>query len=76
MCFHNDQYIVAVWSSSMILALGESRLNCERSWVQFPVRPFLHFKLDVKVLPYSSYEILLVVHIDARVSSRPYGLVV
>ena len=23
----------------MILALGESSLECERSWVQFPVRP-------------------------------------
>ena len=76
MCLSSGKQIVAVWSSSMILALGESSLNCERSWVQFPVRPFFVFKLDVKVLPCSSYEILLVVHIDANDSSRPYGLVV
>ena len=76
MCLSSGKQIVAVWSSSMILALGESSLNCERSWVQFPVRPFFVFKLDVKVLSRSSYEILLVVRIDASDSSRPYGLVV
>ena len=37
---------LGVWSSGMILALGDDReypvekLACERPWVQFPARPF------------------------------------
>ena len=38
---------MGVWSSGMILALGDDQENlvdilaCERPWVQFPARPFL-----------------------------------
>ena len=38
----------------MILALGESSLECERSWVQFPVRPFFwqaHTRYEDPLLP-------------------------
>ena len=50
---------MGVWSSGMILALGDflpkqEDKACERPWVQFPARPFIffHHQRGVSLIPF------------------------
>ena len=72
---------MAVWSSSMILALGEVKINldcvliCEWSWVQFPARPFFKFVFNLlfNVRFYKRFLLFVLVEADTTTTfiSKP-----